>query len=107
MACVALTLAARLSAAPPAPSLQMRAIQPSLSQDILFNPGMGLYLAGGGGLTYQPAADAWPLSLCDIVYFRPGWCDLEADGPGAGLAAYFEPIFDFWVKRAASGSRFA
>ena len=70
-----------------------------MSQDILFNPGMGLYLAGGGGLSYQPADDAWPLSLCDIVYFRPGWCDLEADGPGTGLAAYFEPIFDFWVKQ--------
>ena len=81
------------------PGLEMRAIEPALSDDILFNPGMGLYLAGGSGLRYQPEADAWALSLCDIVYFRPDWNELEADGPGAGFDAYFGPIFDFWVKQ--------
>jgi len=77
----------------------MRVIEPPLSEEILFNPKMGLYLAGGSGLRYQPAADAWTLSLCDIVYFRPDWNDLEAEGPGAGFDAYFGPVFDFWVKQ--------
>ena len=77
----------------------MRALEPALSDDVLFNPGMGLYLAGGSGLRYQPTADAWALSLCDIIYFRPDWNELEADGPGAGFDAYFGPIFDFWVNQ--------
>jgi len=77
----------------------MRVIEPALSDKVLFNPGMGLYLAGGSRLRYQPPADAWALSLCDIVYFRPDWNDLEAEGPGAGFDAYFGPIFDFWVEQ--------
>ncbi len=79
------------------PAREWRAIIPALSDAVLFNPGMGLYLAGGSGLGYQPEPDARVLSLCDIVYFRPTWNDLEADGPGAGFDAYFDPIFDFWV----------
>jgi len=80
-------------------AIEWRPITPELSDEVLFNPGMGLYLAGGSGLGYKPEADAWVLSLCDVVYFRPTWNDLEADGPGAGFEAYFEPIFDFWVRR--------
>lgn len=86
-----------LAAAPP--GIEWRQVTPSLSDDILFNPGMGLYLAGGSGLGYKPEPDAWALSLCDIVYFRPTWNDLEAEGPGMGFDAYFDPIFDFWVRQ--------
>ena len=89
---------ARVPAASP-PGIEFRQITPTLSEAALFNPGMGLYLAGGGGLGYKPKPDAWVLSLCDIVYFRPTWNDLEAEGPGAGFDAYFEPIFDFWVRQ--------
>jgi hypothetical protein len=92
-------LAAIGSLAAEPPLLKMRLVEPALSDNILFNPGMGLYLAGGCRLSYQPPADAWALSLCDIVYFRPVWNDLEADGPGTGLDAYFRPIFDFWVHQ--------
>lgn len=81
------------------PGLAMRVIEPALTDDILFNPGMGLYLAGGSGLRYQPPADAWALALCDTVYFRPDWNELESEGPGTGFQAYFGPIFDFWVKQ--------
>lgn len=81
------------------PGLSWQEISPPLSDAILFNPGMGLYLAGGGRLSYQPPPDAWALTLCDIVYFRPGWCDVEGEGPGSGFDEYFGPIFDFWVKQ--------
>jgi hypothetical protein len=80
-------------------ALELRQVTPEPSDDVLFNSGMGLYLAGGSGLGYKPQPDAWALSLCDIVYFRPTWNDLEADGPAAGFDAYFEPIFDFWVRQ--------
>lgn len=81
----------------PAP-LEFREIAPELSDAGLFNPGMGLCLAGGSKLGYQPPPDAWVLKLADIVYFRPTWDDLEAGGAGVGFEAYFKPIFDFWVK---------
>jgi len=86
-----------LIAAPP--GIEWRQVTPSSSDAVLFNPGMGLYLAGGSGLSYRPEPDAWILSLCDIVYFRPTWNDLEADGPGAGFDEYFRPILDFWVHQ--------
>jgi len=85
--------------AAPQPGIEFREITPTLSDAVLFNPGMGLYLAGGSGLGYRPEPDAWVLSLCDVVYFRPTWNDLEAEGPGRGFGAYFEPIFDFWVRQ--------
>ncbi|MHC4330096.1 MAG: DUF4832 domain-containing protein [Planctomycetota bacterium] len=86
-----------LAASPP--GLEWRHVTPPLSDEVLFNPGMGLYMAGGSGLGYKPDPDAWLLSVCDIVYFRPTWNDLEADGPGEGFDTYFQPIFDFWVRQ--------
>lgn len=80
--------------------IEWRKVTPALSDAVLFNPGMGFYMAGGSGLgNYKPEPDAWVLSLSDIVYFRPTWNDLEADGPGTSFDAYFEPIFDFWVRQ--------
>jgi hypothetical protein len=82
-----------------APGLEWRQVAPSLSDEVLSNPGMGFYMAGGSGLGYKPKPDAWLLSVCDIVYFRPTWNDLEEDGPEAGFEKYFEPIFEFWVRQ--------
>jgi hypothetical protein len=65
--------------ADPAPMIEWREFTPTLSDAVLFNAGMGLYLAGGSGLSYKTEPDAWGLSLADIVYFRPSWNDLEAD----------------------------
>ena len=91
-------LVVQVPAASP-PNIVWRTVTPTLSDAVLFNPGMGLYMAGGSSLSYKPEPDAWVLSLCDIVYFRPTWNDLEANGPRAGFDAYFEPIFDFWVRQ--------
>ena len=82
-----------------APRLEWRQVAPPLSDEVLFNPGMGFYMAGGSGLGYKPKPDAWLLSVCDIVYFRPTWNDLEEDGPETGFEKYFEPIFEFWVRQ--------
>jgi len=95
VACLVSTAMAEPVAAP----LQRRDFTPQSTDAVLFNPGMGLYLAGGGGLGYQPPADAWALTMADIVYFRPDWNTLEENGPGSGFDAYFGPIFDFWVTQ--------
>ncbi len=77
----------------------MRTIRPKTTDRPVFNPGMGLYLAGGSGMGYEPSQDAWIFEMADIVYFRPVWGDLEETGPGSGFDEYFQPIFDFWVKK--------
>jgi len=38
--------------------VEMREVEPAVCDDVLFNPGTGLYLAGGSGLQYEPAAIA-------------------------------------------------
>ncbi|NOX54665.1 MAG: DUF4832 domain-containing protein [Planctomycetes bacterium] len=85
---------------PPQPSpLAMRVLRPKPSNAVLFNPGMGLYLPAGERLRVQPASDAWVFQIADIAYFRPVWSDLEPDGPRSSFDEYFQPIFDFWVKK--------
>ncbi len=96
MVLVPLSAAAQTGAMPP---LSMRTIEPPPSDAVLFNPGMGLYLAGGSGLSYQPSADAWVFQMADIIYFRPVWSDLESTEPGSDFESYFEPIFTFWVEK--------
>ncbi len=44
--------------AAPQPGIEFCEITPTLSEAVLFNPGMGLYLAGGSGLGYKPEPDA-------------------------------------------------
>jgi hypothetical protein len=80
-------------------ALELRTVQPESTGQVLFNPGLGLYLAGGSTLRYQPTPDAWVFQMADIIYFRPVWADLEEDGPGSGFDDYFQPIFDFWVEK--------
>lgn len=95
---VSVALTSQAPAASPL-GLEWRQVTPSLSDEVLFNSGMGLYMAGGSGLAYKPEQHAWLLSACDIVYFRPTWNDLETDGPNTGFDKYFEPILDFWVRQ--------
>lgn len=45
---------------------EMLEVYPQTTDDVLLNPGMGLYLAAGG---YQPKADAWFMKIADIAYF--------------------------------------
>lgn len=77
--------------------LPMREIEPEVTQEALLNPGMGLYLQCGG--RFQPVPeDAWYRHMANIAYYRPCWVDVEPE-EGADLAAYFDPIFDYWVTQ--------
>ncbi|MFQ6131642.1 MAG: carbohydrate binding domain-containing protein [Armatimonadota bacterium] len=80
-------------------ALPMTQITPQQTDAVLFNPGMGMYLPGGGGFREVPE-DAWYLrDLADIVYFRPVWSDLEGAEGEYRFDEYFGPIFDFWVEK--------
>jgi len=80
------------------PAVAMTVVRPEPSDEVLFNPGMGLYLAGGA--KFQPVPEgAWFLDIADIVYFRMNWSDIEPE-ENTDLDAYFGPIFAEWVGRA-------
>ena len=75
---------------------------PPLSNDVLFNPRMGLYLQ------YPPTdakPDEWFMGISDIAYYRLDW---SAVNPEPGVYTFekaFGPLLDFWVKQR--GKRFA
>jgi hypothetical protein len=84
-----------------APLLAQEAVMPGLveftpptSDDILFNPGMGLYLQ------YPPLdakPDEWFMQVCDIAYYRLDWSDVNPEPGKYTFEEYFGPKFDFWV----------
>jgi hypothetical protein len=105
IAIVALACIAAPSAAQQPSLLPMTEIIPEQTDAILFNPGMGMYLPGGGSFREVPA-DAWFVrELTDIVYYRPVWSLLEGDEGEYTFDEYFGPIFDYWV--AGLGKRVA
>jgi len=77
-------------------NFEMTEITPQTTDDVLLNPGMGLYLAAGG---YQPKPDAWFMNIADIAYFRPDWSQVKPEENGNHFDEYFGPIFDFWVNK--------
>jgi hypothetical protein len=79
-----------------AENFEMTEITPQTTDDVLLNPGMGLYLAAGG---YQPKPEAWFMKIADIAYFRPDWSQVKPEENGNHFDEYFGPIFDFWVNK--------
>jgi hypothetical protein len=79
-----------------AENLEMTEVIPQTTDDVLLNPGMGLYLAPGG---YQPKSDAWFMKIADIAYFRPDWSQVKPEENGNHFDEYFGPTFDFWVNK--------
>ncbi len=94
------TLVASATAADEDDGLAFQVIHPPRSAMPCFNPGMGLYVAGGDGLNHRPAPkDAWFWEIADIIYFRATWNDVQPSPGTEGFDAYFEPLFDAYVKK--------
>jgi hypothetical protein len=75
---------------------------PSLSNDILFNPRMGLYLQYPA-LDSKP--DEWFMKVCDIAYYRLDWNDVNPEPEVYTFDKYFGPLLELWIKQ--HGKRFA
>jgi len=97
VACVAAAVAAVvvLSAAP-ARAVTMRTFVPETTDEVLHNPGMGVYLM-------SPPADSrpdeWYMRLADVAYWRLHWADVNPERGVYRFDEYFGPKFDLWVKR--------
>lgn len=73
-----------------------RFIAPDLSDAILFNPQMGLYLQ------YPPmdaTDDDWFMQAADIAYYRLDWAEVNPEPGVYTFEDYFGPKFDFWVTQ--------
>ncbi|MCE5238996.1 DUF4832 domain-containing protein [bacterium] len=71
-------------------------LKPPASDEVIFNPGMGLYLQ------YPPLdakPDEWFMQLCDIAYYRLDWSEVNPEEGVYKFDDYFGPRFDFWVKQ--------
>jgi hypothetical protein len=103
LAAISVLTAALGGAALSAADLPARAeFIPALSDEVLFNPGMGLYLQ------YPPLevkADEWFMGICDIAYYRLDWSEVNPEPGVTRFEEVFGPRFDTWVK--AHGKRVA
>ncbi|MFQ6098495.1 MAG: carbohydrate binding domain-containing protein [Armatimonadota bacterium] len=73
-------------------------LTPEPTDDVLINPGMGLYLQCGPRFVEVPE-DAWFLDIANIAYYRMNWSDLQPEPGPPDFDAYFKPIFDYWVGK--------
>lgn len=100
LALIIISLAASVALAQDAPPAgggpEMVELTPPLSDDILFNPRMGLYLQYPP-LDAQP--DEWFMDISDIAYYRVDWAELNPEEGVYAFEEYFGPRFDFWVNQ--------
>lgn len=69
---------------------------PQLSDEVLLNPHMGLYLQ------YPPLtakADDWYMKIAGVAYYRLDWSTLNPEEGVYKFDEFFGPIFDFWVNQ--------
>jgi hypothetical protein len=81
--------------AQPAAAPQLETV-PALSDEVLLNPRMGLYLQ------YPPLtakADDWFMKIAGVAYYRLDWSTLNPEEGVYKFDEFFAPIFDFWVKQ--------
>ncbi len=84
------------AAASEPPALEWVETTPEPNDDVLFNPGMGLYLQHPP-LDAEP--DEWFMQVADIAYYRLHWADVNPEEGVYTFDEYFGPLFDFWVKQ--------
>ena len=82
-----------------AQTIDMVEVIPEETDEVLLNPGMGLYMQAGSAFGYQPEQEDWYMSICDIAYYRMDWSRIKPEEDGNLFDEYFGPIFDFWVNK--------
>jgi len=103
LACLLLaSLSVPQEATPVAPGPQLVEFTPTVSNDILSNARMGLYLQHPP-LDSKP--DEWFMQVCDIASYRLCWADVNPEPGVHTFEQYFGPMLDFWVRQ--HGKRFA
>jgi len=74
-----------------------RSFAPTITDEPLLNPGMGIYYMCGNA--EQPDPQWWFMPMCGIAYHRCHWSDLEPERGVYRFDEYLGPMFDTWVAR--------
>ncbi len=69
---------------------------PERSEDVLFNPRVGLYMQHP---PMELPANHWLMQIADIAYYRLDWARLNPEEGIYAFDEYFGPMFDLWVKQ--------
>ncbi|MBC8443103.1 DUF4832 domain-containing protein [PVC group bacterium] len=78
------------------PRLEWQELSLAPTDDVLLNPGMGLYMQHP---PLDAEADEWFMQVADIAYYRLHWADVNPEEGVYTFDEYFGPMFDFWVKQ--------
>ncbi len=70
--------------------------KPEITEDILLNPGMGLFIMPGLKGDYDKE---WWMPIVSVAYFREDWAALEPEEGRYEFDAAFGPAFDYWLSR--------
>ncbi|MEW6357075.1 MAG: DUF4832 domain-containing protein [Planctomycetota bacterium] len=79
-----------------APGFKTVTHQPEITDEILHNPGMGLFFMPGLSTNYEVD---WFVPLVDVAYQRVGWNTLEPEEGAYKFDEVLGPVFDYWLKR--------
>ena len=69
---------------------------PEVTEDILLNPGMGLFFMPGLKGDYDKH---WYMPIVSVAYFRVDWSSLEPEEGRFKFEEVFGPAFDYWLSR--------
>ena len=94
-------LALAQEAPTPGRGVEMVQVTPALTDEVLLNPRMGLYLQYPP-LTAKP--EDWFMKIAGVAYYRMDWSELNPEEGVYKFDEYFGPRFDFWVVQVASAS---
>ncbi len=70
--------------------------KPEITDDVLLNPGMGLFFMPG---LEEDCDKHWYVDIVSVAYFRPEWAQLEPEEGDYRFDEAFGPAFDYWLKR--------
>jgi len=76
--------------------IHMQTFEPAPVDDVLLNPGMGLYMQ------HPPTdlhPDHWMNEIADIAYYRLDWAEVNPQEGAYTFEEYFGPLFELWVNR--------
>lgn len=76
--------------------VEMVQVTPALTDEVLLNPRMGLYLQYPP-LTAKP--EDWFMKIAGVAYYRMDWSDLNPEEGVYKFDEFFGPRFNFWVAQ--------
>jgi hypothetical protein len=95
-ACFSLALLAAQPVPAPTAGFAVTTEKPVLTDEVLLNPGMGLFIMPGLGGNYDRD---WYLPILAVAYFRVDWSVLEPEEGKYRFDEVLDKAFQYWLSR--------